>query len=577
VTISGEVQEMNDGRGRALLEQHPILVDFARALLESAFDTVRFSWEDPTGRFRSLRIRASTGAPPGEAAAVVEELQMPCRLTARELDVLTLLAGGRSNPEIAAYLGGSPRTVDTHVVHILQKLDQTKRAGAAAVAVELGLLRLPVPGGGRAVEGLAVGAIDEIASGRRLRTNAFRPARVRGRPRPFLIGSAFPLSGAAASDGIEMSNGSALAVRQINARGGIAGRPVEQLVVDMDVSSAKSARAALRRLVDAEVDGITTGYVFDLDFSRYADVTEAGIPLLNTMTLESDAELMRAERVAPHIFQVGPTEVQYVPAFVRFLDAARDSDAWQPASDRIMLIGTPASAAQVVHHAGTADQLDRAGWTVDSLLDVTHRDADWADVLAEIRRREPAAVMLAEFLPQEAAAFQRRFVADPVDALVFGLYAPSMPEYLTLAGLAAEGVVWATVTGLYSDRLAAGFAADYQRTYDQMPGRSQAGLSYDQIHLLAGAWARVGNPRLFEKVGEELRRVPHRGVNGTYFLDNSRQCGLAYPDETPDPSLGQANLVFQIQDGEHRILQPAPYAEASFRAPSWFSAALAAH
>jgi branched-chain amino acid transport system substrate-binding protein len=134
-------------------------------------------------------------------------------------------------------------------------------------------------------------------------------------------------------------------------------------------------------------------------------------------------------------------------------------------------------------------------------------------------------------------------------------------------------VVWATVTGLYSDRLAAAFAGAYQAAYGQLPGRCQASLSYDQIHLLANAWARVGNPRAFARVGDELRRVPHRGVNGTYFLDHARQCGLAYPDETPDPSLGQANLVFQIQDGEHRILQPAPYAEAGLRLPPWFRAA----
>jgi branched-chain amino acid transport system substrate-binding protein len=576
VTMSGEVQEVNDSRGRALLEQHAVLVDFARALLKSPFDSVRFVWRDPTGRFRALRIRAAPPAPGGDATALVEEFPVPCALTARELDVVTLLAGGRSNPEIAAYLGCSPRTVETHVVRILQKLDQTTRAGAAAVAVELGLLRLPVAGGGRAVEGLAVGAIDELTGGRRLREAAFRPQRVRSQPRPFLIGSAFPLSGAASSDGIEMRNGSALAVQQINARGGIAGRPVEQLVVDMDVDSAEGARSALRRLVEAEVDGITTGYVFSHDFARYGDVVEAGIPLLNTMTLESDAELMRAEHVAPHVFQVGPTEVQYVPAFVRFLEAASASGAWQPANRRVALVGSPASSAQLVGQQATLDHLERSGWTVDSLLNVTRREFDWDDVLGELRRREPAAVMLAEFIPGEAAAFQRRFAEAPIDTLIFGLYAPSMPEYLALAGPAAEGVVWATVTGLYSDWLAAAFADQYRRAYGLSPGRCQAGLSYDQVHLLASAWARAGNPRAFARVVEELRRVPHRGVNGTYFLGHARQCGLSYPDETPDPSLGQANLIFQIQNGEHRILQPAPYADSSFRVPSWFGATLAA-
>jgi branched-chain amino acid transport system substrate-binding protein len=59
-------------------------------------------------------------------------------------------------------------------------------------------------------------------------------------------------------------------------------------------------------------------------------------------------------------------------------------------------------------------------------------------------------------------------------------------------------------------------------------------------------------------------------VNGSYFLDNARQSGLAYPDMTRDPSLSQAHLVFQVQDGQHRILTPPPYVEASFRPPPWF-------
>lgn len=59
----------------------------------------------------------------------------------------------------------------------------------------------------------------------------------------------------------------------------------------------------------------------------------------------------------------------------------------------------------------------------------------------------------------------------------------------------------------------------------------------------------------------------YRGVNGSYFLDNAEQCGLGFPDTTSDPSIGLAHLVLQVQDGSHRIISPAPYAEARFRRP----------
>ena len=47
------------------------------------------------------------------------------------------------------------------------------------------------------------------------------------------------------------------------------------------------------------------------------------------------------------------------------------------------------------------------------------------------------------------------------------------------------------------------------------------------------------------------------------------------PDVTRDPSLGQAHLVFQVQNGIHRIISPPPYAESTFRVPSREDAPLA--
>jgi len=61
-------------------------------------------------------------------------------LTPRELDVLRLLADGRSDREIAQALFLSPRTVSSHVGHILAKLDVPSRAAAIAQALRQGLV-----------------------------------------------------------------------------------------------------------------------------------------------------------------------------------------------------------------------------------------------------------------------------------------------------------------------------------------------------------------------------------------------------------------------------------------------------
>lgn len=61
-------------------------------------------------------------------------------LTARELDVLRLIAGGRSDRQIAEALFTTPKTANHHVSRILAKLECRNRAAATALAFQHGLV-----------------------------------------------------------------------------------------------------------------------------------------------------------------------------------------------------------------------------------------------------------------------------------------------------------------------------------------------------------------------------------------------------------------------------------------------------
>ena len=72
----------------------------------------------------------------------------PHGLTDREAAVLRLLAAGHTNRQIGQQLFISPKTASVHVTSILRKLAVHDRVQAAAVAVRLGLVNPPIPGGG---------------------------------------------------------------------------------------------------------------------------------------------------------------------------------------------------------------------------------------------------------------------------------------------------------------------------------------------------------------------------------------------------------------------------------------------
>ena len=96
------------------------------------------------GLARAARIDVTTKpAPPGPPSRT--STQDSWGLSAREREVLALLADGRTNGEIGARLFISTKTASVHVTHILDKLGVSTRTEAALLASRSGLLEGPLP------------------------------------------------------------------------------------------------------------------------------------------------------------------------------------------------------------------------------------------------------------------------------------------------------------------------------------------------------------------------------------------------------------------------------------------------
>lgn len=84
--------------------------------------------------------RLMASASPSGAAITSSALKRD--LTPREMEILEMLQGSMSSQEIAERLRVSPKTVYTHMQHILSKLGQPTRSDAVSRAVNIGLLTM---------------------------------------------------------------------------------------------------------------------------------------------------------------------------------------------------------------------------------------------------------------------------------------------------------------------------------------------------------------------------------------------------------------------------------------------------
>lgn len=548
------------------------LIDLTRAFLKVGLESARFLWHD--GRdWHTVSLERRT-MPTGGARGLLmyREMRLPGGISTREIDVLTLVSLGLTNGEIAARLGTSIRTVATQIERLLVKLHQGGRGGLAAVAVDWGLLRLPIPGGVTGLTGLRLLDMERARIDPTTAVSYPRPDFSFLDRSPFRLGTIAGSIGRSTSHAHEVIRGSSLAVNQLNAAGGVAGRRIDHDVVRADMYDVDSIRGAFKELIGRGADAITTSFasashpeVFDL-------IADYGCPYLHTDTYEHSVELVRSNpsRLGS-VFQTCPSETHYAAGFIDFIDQLTERGLWHPRTRRILSIVVEPDEHDSYHRA-LLTRAEKAGWSVCDSLTCGPEDQDWTVALERIRETNPDVIAVAHWNAEAITPLQRAIATLGLPTLVFYVYGPSTPDFMAALGSSANGVVWSTVTGRYEDEIGQRFHREFTSMFGVEPGWSSASAAYDQVKLLAAAWAAVGTAD-FESVSQFLRASPQRGVNGVYYFGEPGQSALSYPYSTPDPSLGQAQMVYQIQRGRPKALWPATHGDLSaFELPPWFAA-----
>lgn len=396
---------------------------------------------------------------------------------------------------------------------------------------------------------------------------------------PIPVGSALPMSGFAAADGIEFKNGLDLAAEEINAAGGILGRPIEIHVEDTKEMGADIVSQAMQRLIDRfSTPVLMNGYNVGTNMIEMDIAADNDVIMMHYNTLISHNEKFKTDPDRYYgCFQGDPPEYWYGPGCLNFLKTLSEGDKWKAPNKKIAIIPSANEYSIVIANA-IRDKATEYGFEISLFETVPFPTNQWGPTLAKLRQDPPAAIIVTHFLPQDLAQFMVQFLAQPINSLVYMQYGPSLPAFREIGGEAVNGVIYSTVVGCLPDDYSKPFRDAYRAKFGPNSAYITGSQTYDGLWMWAIAAAIAGGPsepfnkEQTQKVAAVLRRNVYRGVNGTYRADPAGQSAYCYPTQVADPSLGMPHQFLQHQDykTDPKLIAPALYATDSFVLPPWF-------
>lgn len=364
---------------------------------------------------------------------------------------------------------------------------------------------------------------------------------------PIRIGEVNPLTGRLAKHGIEIHEGIQFAVEQVNAAGGIAGRPVVLISRDDQSLPEVAMNQAEELLLREKVVGLVGGYVDSLVGPISQLAARYQVPYVASASLQ---RALTQGRPNPYFFRVSSMEGIVRPLGDFVLDVVR------PTVVGILYAATP-GATELSRELKTRFEQSRV--KIGVFEKFRPGTPDFSSFLLKIRQAGVDVLIVNGFLPDHLILVrQLRELQVPLRAYL-GPWGVAYPSFVKTMGVASNHLIgmcaWSpriTLPGTEeeSGRLTEGFRARYGTD----PNTTT-------MHGYTSARAMLAAIRSLLEVGREL--------TGTNLAQSLHHLDLRLPmerlrfDAAGDP-LYYAQVLVQINEGEMRPIFPPQRAVATF-------------
>ncbi len=377
------------------------------------------------------------------------------------------------------------------------------------------------------------------------------------------IGAPLPLTGPYASDGEQMLKALQMAVDEQNAKGGLLGRQLKLVPGDVGALEAEKIKAVGERLIGEKVDVVITGYADSGVDARVFG--EYDMPFLHADAMTLDTEVVAQDPVKyGNVFQYCPSEVSYgIDAAANLFEMGAKM-GWQEPNKKIAIVKVDYSY-NILAADKFAELVRGQGYEI-VVDEVTQFGVvEWGPILSKIEQAQPAYVTFWNLDPTDAARFMvqfsEKFGEKGLNALVFMQFTPSIPEFLELAGTAAEGLLWtASINPVGSG------VEDYRQRwiakYNEEPKSIYAYVTRDGFDIWVTAVEKAGCVDCYDKVIENIRNTTFAGLAGVHVFTSTDQQSKYGADFIP-------TLWYQIWGGENLIVGPTKFQKAQPQLPPW--------